>query len=152
MNSTLVYASIMLVAGLGIPVMAALNAGLGEKLQSPALATMVLLLGALVIAVAYFYVIEGGPSIQFNANIPWYFYLGGLFFIFYILTITWVAPKFGIANAVAYVLLGQLIAMIIIDHFGLFHAPVYTISLQRALGIILMIAGVFLVLSRPVDT
>ena len=38
MNNTIIYSSLMLFAGLGIPLMAALNGGLGNKLQSPALA------------------------------------------------------------------------------------------------------------------
>ena len=36
------YAIIMLLAGLGIPVMAALNGGLGAKLQNPMLAATIL--------------------------------------------------------------------------------------------------------------
>jgi transporter family-2 protein len=36
------YGLLMCAAGIGIPVMAALNAGLGTKLNSPALATSIL--------------------------------------------------------------------------------------------------------------
>ena len=42
MNSSFAYALLMLVAGIGIPVMATLNGGLGIKLQSPALAATIL--------------------------------------------------------------------------------------------------------------
>ena len=41
-NNASFYAILMLIAGIGIPIMAALNAGLGEKLQSPALAATIL--------------------------------------------------------------------------------------------------------------
>ena len=50
MNNVLFYASLMLVAGLGIPVMAALNGGLGSRLQSPALASSIVLVAGFVIA------------------------------------------------------------------------------------------------------
>ena len=59
------------------------------------------------------------PTEFYKPNIPWYFYFGGVFVMFYILSITWVAPRFGISNAVSFVLLGQLMAMSIIDHYGL---------------------------------
>jgi transporter family-2 protein len=81
-------------------------------------------------------------------SLPFYFYLGGIFVAFYVLSVTWVAPKFGIGNAVAFVLLGQLISMAAIDQFGLLGAQMHTITLQRAIGLILMSAGVFLAVRR----
>ncbi len=46
-------------------------------------------------------------------SIPFYSYLGGLFVVFYLLGMTWIAPKFGVGNAVAFVLLGQIISIFI---------------------------------------
>jgi transporter family-2 protein len=43
---------------------------------------------------------------------------------FYVLSITYIAPTFGVGNAVFFVLLGQLVSAAIIDHFGLFGAQV----------------------------
>lgn len=149
MNTTFFYSSLMLVAGLGIPVMAALNGSLGVKLQSPALAAAILFSVGLLIAATYLIAVEGLPeSIQMSQT-PWYLYFGGLFVMFYILSITWVAPRFGVANAVSFVLLGQLIAMTIIDHYGFAGNIRYPADPQRILGLLIMAAGVFLVLSRP---
>ena len=53
------------------------------------------------------------------------------------------APRFGVGNAVFFVLLGQLISAAAIDHFGLFGAQISPLSLTRAAGIGLMAAGVF---------
>lgn len=69
--------------------------------------------------------------------------------MFYILSITWVAPRFGVSNAVAFVLLGQLVAMSAIDHFGLFGAGKFALTPQRIVGLALMAAGVFMVVARP---
>ena len=148
MNNTFFYAGIMFVAGLGIPIMAALNGGLGRQLQSPALAAAILFLMGLLIALAYLLITQGLPKIVYSANIPWYFYSGGFFVMFYILTITWVAPHFGVSNAVAFVLLGQLVAMSFIDHFGWFGILRNALSVQRCVGLLLMVIGVFMVLSR----
>ena len=69
------YAALMFVADLGIPVMAALNGGLGGKLQSPALAATILLLVGLFIAVAYLFVVEGMPAKLYVPNTAWYIIL-----------------------------------------------------------------------------
>ena len=62
MNNILIYALVMLVAGLGIPVMAALNGGLGAKLASSALAATILLSVGLAVAVIYLLSTEGIPT------------------------------------------------------------------------------------------
>jgi transporter family-2 protein len=63
---------------------------------------------------------------------------------FYVLSITWIAPTFGVGNAVFFVLLGQLISAAAIDHFGLMGARPAPMSAARAGGILLMAAGVLL--------
>lgn len=152
MNNTIFYSSLMLLAGLGIPLMAALNGGLGTKLQSPALAASILFLVGLAISVTYLLVVEGVPSELYKPNTPWYLYFGGIFVMFYILSITWVAPRFGISNAVSFVLLGQLVAMSLIDHFGLVGALQHSLSTKRIIGLILMAVGVFIVVGRSAST
>ena len=142
------FAVLMLQPGLGIPLMAALNGGLGSRLGSAPLATVVLLLVGLGFALSWLLATEGLPRNISAADTPWYYYFGGFFVVFYILSITWVAPRFGVSNAVSFVLLGQLIAMSLIDHYGFAGAPQYAFTLKRALGLVLMAVGVFMVLSR----
>ena len=139
------YALLMCVAGLGIPVMAALNGGLGTKLQSPALATTILFMVGGMVSLSYLFFSGAIPKTTIQKPIPIFFYFGGVFVLFYILCITWVAPKFGVGNAITFVLLGQLISMVVIDHFGLLGALQYSISIQRMAGLIFMVIGVFLV-------
>ena len=128
--------------------MAALNGSLGSKLQSPLLAATILFAVGLFIALSVLLTIEGLPKQVSLSSTPWYLFCGGVFVIFYILSITWVAPRFGVANAVSFVLLGQLIAMTIIDHFGFVGAPKYSITSQRMVGLLLMAVGVYFVVQR----
>ncbi len=60
------------------------------------------------------------------------------------LSITWVAPHFGLGNAVFFVLLGQIGAAALIDHFGLFGTRQTPVTGLRAAGIALMAVGVLL--------
>ncbi|MEM8648276.1 MAG: DMT family transporter, partial [Pseudomonadota bacterium] len=80
---------------------------------------------------------------------PTILYAAGILFAVYILSITFLAPRIGVGNAVFLVLLGQLISSAIIDHFGLFGAPQVPITVKRMIGIAVMAVGVMLA-RRPV--
>lgn len=147
-NHPVFYALVMLVAGIGIPVMAALNAGMGTRLENSMLASTVLFVVAIVAALCALLLFQGMPSSPpFNA-VPLHFYLGGFFVVFYVLSITWVAPRFGVGNAVAFVLLGQIISIAVIDHFSLMGALHRPITWQRFSGLALMAVGVLLAVRR----
>ncbi|WP_445364265.1 DMT family transporter [Microbulbifer sp. ANSA003] len=148
MQNAVIYPSLMLIAGIGIPVMATLNSGLGIKLGSSALATTLLFLVGLVISAAYLLKTEGLPSAVFSKDIAWYFYLGGILVAFYILSVTWVSPRYGVGNAVSFVLLGQLLAISVIDHFGLLGPQQTSLDTKRLIGLAMMVVGVLLVVKR----
>lgn len=137
------YALIMLAAGLGIPVLAALNAGLGQHIGSPLAAGVVLFTVALLAALALC-LVAGPQPLKLVGSAPKHLLLAGLLVAFYVLSITHVAPHFGVGNAVFFVLLGQLVSAAAIDHFGLFGAQMSPLSLARAGGIAMMAAGVWL--------
>lgn len=145
---TVKYALIMLAAGIGVPVLAALNAQLGGRIASPAVAGAAMFLIACCAALIVAAVLGEAPAL---AQLPWqpkHLFLAGLLIAFYLLSISWVAPRFGVGNAVMFVLLGQIIAISIIDHFGLFGARLRPLDLPRLAGIAFMAVGVILA-QRP---
>lgn len=141
---TLRYASIMLLAGFGIPVLAALNAQLGNRIGAPAAAATVLFLVALSAAALVMLLSQKTEALALIPAQPKYLLLAGLLVAFYVLSITWIAPRFGVGNAVFCVLLGQLASAAVIDHFGLFGAMPKPVDLARAAGLALMTLGVLL--------
>ncbi|MBM3520524.1 MAG: DMT family transporter [Alphaproteobacteria bacterium] len=143
---TIRYAAIMLLAGVGIPVLAALNAQLGRGIGSPPAAAVVLFAVALLAALTTMLLTTGAAPLGALAGQPNQFLFAGLLIAFYVLSITWVAPRFGVGNAIFCVLLGQMVSATLIDQFGLMGAIARDISLLRALGIGLMAAGLALVL------
>lgn len=140
MNS---YAITMLLAGIGIPILAALNAALGKFIGSP-IAAATILFSVAFLSTSILLLATGPAIIQNAANAPKHLFLAGLLVAFYVLSITFIAPKFGVGNAVFFVLLGQLISAALIDHFGLFGASVSPLSLVRSLGISVMALGVWI--------
>lgn len=138
-----VYASIMLLAGIGIPILAALNAALGQRMGSPAAAAAILFCVALLVA-ALATLLSGPQALSRAAGAPPHLFLAGTLVAFYVLSVTAIAPRFGVGNAVFFVLVGQLISAALIDHFGLFGAPVKPLGLERVAGLALMAGGVLL--------
>jgi transporter family-2 protein len=142
-SQAFIFGVILFMAGAGIPLMAALNAGLGERLGNPIPAVLVLFLLALAIT-AVLTLTNPLPSKAEIVAIPVHYYLGGVFVAFYVLSITWIAPKIGLGNAIFIVLFGQLVAAAIIDHIGLLNVPMAPITTARIVGIGLMVIGIYL--------
>ncbi len=137
------YAIIMLVAGIGIPILAALNAALGARIGSPAVAATVLF--AVAFGATAIVMLATGPQAMTKiVSAPKHLLLAGLLVAFYVLSMTHVAPHFGVGNAVFFVLLGQLVSAAAIDHFGLFGAQLSPLNWVRITGISVMAAGVWI--------
>lgn len=140
-------AVIMFLAGVGIPILAALNSALGQRIASPVIAAGILFLVALLVTSLVAVTLAGrqwAPALQSLGTVPVHLYGGGLFVAFYVLSVTFLAPRIGVGNAIFFVLLGQLCGASVIDHFGLFGARVAEFDLRRGVGIALMLAGVWL--------
>ena len=137
------YAMIMVLAGIGIPVLAALNAQLGGRIGSPAAAATVLFVVAFAVSAVVALIVAPQGFAKLSGT-PKHLFLAGVLIAFYVLSITFIAPHFGIGNAVFFVLLGQLFSAALIDHFGLVGAQVSPVSLTRAAGIGVMAMGVWL--------
>lgn len=142
-GTTLTLATMMFFAGIGIPAMASMNAGLGKGLSAPMLAVSVLSLVALVTSLAATVIFER-PELAAATEVPLPYYFAGLLFVVYIGTITVAAPQIGLGNAVFLVLIGQLISAAVIDHFGLLGSDPSPATPTRLGGIALMALGVFL--------
>ncbi len=149
-SQAFIFGVILFIAGAGIPLMAALNAGLGVRLGNPISAVFVLFLLALAIT-AVLTLTNPLPSKAKIVAMPVHYYLGGMFVAFYVLSITWIAPKIGLGNAIFIVLFGQLVAAAIIDHVGLLNVPKATITTARIVGIGLMVIGIHLAKKPIID-
>jgi transporter family-2 protein len=71
-------------------------------------------------------------------------FLAGALVAFYVLSITYVAPRFGLANAILFVLLGQLVSAAVIDATGMMGLAARQVTPTRILGLVVMAVGIFL--------
>lgn len=144
-STFLLLSAFALLVGALIPIQAATNAALSKAIESVFYASLVLF-GVGFVFVASFLAIRrvAPPSSAAFRAAPAYGYLGGFIVATYVLSITYLAPRFGVGNAICFIVTGQIISAVLIDHFGLLGAVVQHMSWQRALGACLMVLGLFL--------
>ncbi len=146
MNNSIIYIILAMSAGAMIPFQSAMNTQLGKSLQSPYFSALSVFCIAFIGLL--FYILASRlsvPSPSQFAEAPKWSYLGGILGGTYILLIVILAPKLGIGNVTVLVLMGQILAAMIIDQFGLLGATFHPINWQRAIGVVLLCVGVFLI-------
>lgn len=143
------YLILMVITGMVIPVMASLNSALSAELKSVFAAVLVFFIVALAFAVSLLLIIQGSLAFQplkMLPQVPVIYLLGGIGIVVYITSVSFVGPKVGIGTSLAFVLLGQLISMIFIDHFAFLEMPQAPISWRRLAGVGFMLVGITFVL------
>jgi transporter family-2 protein len=142
---SITYAIWAFAAGALIPLMAILNAGLARASGGTIQATVLLfatgLLGSLVLAAITRAQV---PAIQTLMHIAPHRYAGGLIVGFYILSITFLAPRFGVGNAILFAVTAQLLTSALIDHFALAGASLRPLTTLRGIGLLIVITGVII--------
>lgn len=144
MGDGLRHAALMFAAGMGVPLLAALNASLGQRMGSPVAAGAVLFAVAFASALVVLLATGQGAALARAPGQPPVLFLAGCLMVFYLLSITFVAPRFGLGNAILFVLLGQLVSSAVIDATGLMGLAVRPVTGTRLLGLAVMAVGVFL--------
>lgn len=148
MSNALGYAALAAASGLLIPVMARLNGTLATTTGNVGWPALIVCAGAFAGALAFVAVQRTAPPANLLDQPAW-FYFAGLVMAFYIVSITWLVPRFGIGPSIICVVCAQIVAAAIIDQFGLLGAPVRPIDATRGLGLVLLIAGVLLAAKPP---
>lgn len=149
-NPQVHYILIAVLAGMAVPFLAAINAAFGQAIGSVYWASLVLCAVAfatiLIVALATG---AGAPGPAAFAAMSWWHLAAGCFFTVYIVSMTFVAPRIGLGNAVVLVIVAQILTAVVFDHFGLFGMAVQPLDWKRALGVAFLIAGVALAKSQP---
>jgi bacterial/archaeal transporter family-2 protein len=135
-----------LVAGMAAPTQFAINSQLRQVVGGPVLAAAIsFLVGTVVLFAATAIISRTVPDLGPTISAPWWMYLGGLLGAFYVCASIILTPRLGVATTIGLFLAGQVIASMVIDHFGLFGTPVQEASIPRILGALLIIVGVAVV-------
>lgn len=144
-STQFIYALIAISAGIAVPILATINASYGQTIGNVNIASLTLVCVASLTVLAV--VLATGtplPDVATFKKAAWWHFTAGCFIAYYVLAITFVAPRFGVGNAIIFVVVAQIFTAVTIDHFGLLGAAVQHINWQRALGVLFLVVGVAL--------
>lgn len=134
--------------GAGLTVQVGMNATVRLASGSPVLAAIVNfvvgLTALLIVALASGARWAPGSS----AAIPAWAWFGGLLGAVYVASTTVLGPRLGAAALLALTLAGQMLAALIVDHYGIIGFPQSPLTPSRLLGAALLVAGVLLLMRR----
>lgn len=134
-----------LLAGAAVPLQAGSNARLGVLLGHPFWATAIsLCVSDAAIAVVMLLIKVPRPNGTALLGAPWWVWLGGLAGVFYITVALMIVPRLGALNFIMAVVVGQLLISLLMDYFGLLGMPRHTPSLQKLIGVSVVLAGFFI--------
>lgn len=135
-----------LAGGMALAVQAGLNGGLGRLLGHPLWATLTSLAVSVATVVPVILVLRLKlPAGEVAARAPWWLWTGGALGALYVTAALATAPRLGVTTTVAAVITGQLVMSLAIDHFGLIGFARQPIDLPRLAGVVLLLAGLFLI-------
>jgi transporter family-2 protein len=84
------------------------------------------------------------PEAASFARPRWWFWLGGVLGVGYLTVSLVLAPRIGVAAMIAAVVAGQMLASLLLDHFGWLGLAREPATPWRLLGALLIVAGVVL--------
>ena len=87
---------------------------------------------------------RGFPDFHSYGQLKGIEYFAGFVVAFYVLSATVLAGKIGVANFILMAVTGQIMSLMVIDHFGLFGAPIRPINLLQALGAVMLLVGLII--------
>ena len=141
--ATVPYYAFAVAAGAMLPIQFGINAQLASWVGSPLRATLVsFAVGTVILVVAVLIFARGLTGERELGAAPWWVWIGGALGAFYVLGSVVTAPKLGAAALFAFILAGQAVASLAVDHFGWVGFDENPITPGRLLGIGLVAAGV----------
>ena len=141
------YAFLTLLAGSILPVQAILNSRLGRQIGGSLMGVLMsFLVGSICLVVANSLINSSAMvTLKPGRTSPWYIWLGGVLGALFLGYITWVNQRQGVALTFIMVVCGQILTAMLIDHFGWLGTMQRSVTPQQLLGVLLILAGIFLV-------
>jgi transporter family-2 protein len=135
---------IMAVVGGCIALQAPINAGLGKSTGSFAAATISFAVGTALLA-AIVTVSGKAGGLGDVAHVEWYYLLGGVLGAAYVFSALVLVSQIGAGAVAAATVTGQLTTSVVLDQIGFLGLEQQPITSTRVVGILLLLAGTYLI-------
>jgi transporter family-2 protein len=97
-----------------------------------------LLIGAIML-------IQRGGHLGSGAAAPWYAYTSGILGLVIVGTLAYSTPRLGLIAAFTVFIAAQILMGALVDHFGWMGADMRPLNLARLAGVVLLLAGTWLI-------
>jgi len=142
----LLFLLLALIAGACAPTQAGINAQLrlwtGDPVSAAmisfAVGTLSLFVYALVLRIPW-------PPVRTAGELPWWMWAGGCLGAFLVAVTIMLVPKLGAATMMAFMIAGQMLAGLVLDHYGLVGYELRPVNEWKVVGAILLVAGVVII-------
>jgi bacterial/archaeal transporter family-2 protein len=132
-----------LIGGAAVGIQGPIAGAMGQRVGGTA-GSVIVHASGLIFSVALL-LLRGGEKIRDWRTLPVYMLGAGLFGLILYQTINITFPRLGATIMVALIIIGQLAAGMVIDHFGWLGVPARPIDLTRVLGLLVLLAGGYLI-------
>ncbi len=137
---------LMVAGGVAVAVQPSINARLAEKTGFLLAATISFTVGAIVLLLVSLSTRQG--SFRRVSEVDWWQLSGGLFGAFFVTMTIIGVPRIGTTAVLALTIVSQLVAGLLMDHYGLFGMRGIPLDYKRLLGVVLLLLGVALICRR----
>jgi bacterial/archaeal transporter family-2 protein len=143
------YLFLAFVTGASIAVQALANSRLRIAIGTPVWAAVAqFVVGLVLLVVVAAMTRQPAPVMSGLWRMPLWAWVGGAVGALFIVVSIVLTPRIGTALTLATITVGQLLAALVLDHYGLLGAPVIRLSLPRVLGAACLLLGLFLMRMR----
>src|SRR5688572_26369712 len=133
-------------AGVAMTIQAGVNSQLRTVLNNPLLAAFIsFITGTVALGLLLLFSRKTIPSLSVYGTTDWYNLTGGLLGAFFVMVVILTVREIGTANMFALVIAGQFLTALVFDHYGLIGFKVNPVSIQKIIGVLLIIVGAYLI-------
>ena len=143
MFETLQTIIIGLIGGVAVGIQSPIAGAMGQRVGGTASSFIIHLSGMLLSGILLF--LRGGEKIRDWVTLPWYMLGAGIFGLILYQTINFTLPRLGGSMMIALIIIGQLLTGVVVDHFGWLGVAIRPIDPARAIGVLLLLAGGYLI-------
>lgn len=144
--SNLLLMILMAAGGVAVAVQPSINARLAEKTGYLQAATLSFAVGTLVLLLISLSTHQG--SFRRLTEASWWQFSGGFFGAFFVTMTIIGVPRIGTTAVLALTIVSQLVAGLLLDHYGLLGMRGIPIDFKRLLGVAFLLIGVALICRR----
>ena len=141
--SNMMFMLMMFCAGITVAVQPSVNARLAQKVGIIESACISFAVGT--VALYLLLLVSGRGTFRGVGETAWWEWTGGILGAIFVSTTIVVVPRIGTAAAMAATIAAQLLAGIILDHFGFFGFQGTPVDAKRVVGVLLLLAGAMLI-------